>query len=135
MRWIGTVLSLPVVIVFLICCGSGSSDKSGKFNVADPVFVELSTNKWFHGEILSECSLGWKIKFDNGDIKCCETRFMVLDTIPSVNDIKLSTKVLVQRADQKFYPGIVTVISGGKYTVDFAEGDEVTVHLAQLRLK
>lgn len=100
-----------------------------------PVFAEWVPNSWYHGEIGSTCSGGYQVLFDDGDTKCCTLEEIAVDKVPSAAEAKVGTAVLAEWSNGKYYPGVIASAGGGKYKINYDDGDTGIVSLSQLRIK
>ncbi|NLH49655.1 MAG: DUF4537 domain-containing protein [Myxococcales bacterium] len=124
-----------VSLVVLLGLAAGYAVAAGALKVGDVVYAEWSANGWYHGKIDKSCQGGWHIAFDDGDQKCCTPAQIAKDVVPPAAQVKVGTKVLAQWSDQKYYPGTVSAIAGGDYSIHFDDGDNGKVKLAQIRLR
>lgn len=125
-----TILFLMLAAAAFTALYAASAVKSG-----DTVFAEWVKNGWYHGTVGDRCNgTGYMINFDDGDVKCCTPDKIVRDTVPAKTDVLPGKRVLAQWSDGRYYPGKVSVISDGKFNIDFDDGDKGTVDLAQVRL-
>ncbi len=127
------VFSLAVLIGLTVAYAFAAG--GGGYKVGDAVFAEWVTNGWYHGKIAKTCDAGWHIAFDDGDQKCCSLTQIVKDAVPAANKVKVGKKVLAQWSNGRYYPGRVTAIAGGSYTIKFDDGDQGAVTLNQIRLR
>lgn len=127
--WIAAaVLVLLVVSPALAAGGEG-------FTPGQAVYAEWTPNGWYHGKITQTCDAGWHILFDDGDQKCCAPAQIVKDVVPNASKVKVGSNVLALWSNGKFYPGKVTAIAAGVYSIAFADGDKGTANLSQIRLR
>ncbi len=99
------------------------------------VFAEWSSNNWYHGKIASTCADGYQVLFDDGDTKCCSLKEIALDKVPSAAEVKANTPVLAEWSNGSYYPGVIASFKGGKYKIDYDDGDTAVVSLSQLRIR
>ncbi len=103
------------------------------YRPGDIVFARWRINAWFHGRIEKKCKLGWFIKFDDGDEKCCAAVYIVKDRIPSSVNLKVGTAVLARWTSGQYFPGIIAAVSESGYLIKFDDGDEISVSIDFIR--
>jgi hypothetical protein len=104
--------------------------------VGDTVWAQWLPNAWYHGKVDKKGAAGLHVTFDDGDQADRPLGLIVVDRAPNKEDVKVGTHLLAIWTDGKVYPGTVTrVIAGGKYAIQFDDGDSATVGLDDLRLR
>jgi len=124
-----------VVVVLSLLVVSVAWAAGGPPKVGQVVYAEWTPNGWYHGKITKTCEAGWHVLFDDGDQKCCTAAQIVKDIVPKPAKVKVGSKVLAVWSNGKFYPGKVSAISAGVYSIAFDDGDNGTANLSQIRLR
>jgi hypothetical protein len=124
-----------ISVVILLGLAATYAIAAGTLKVGDVVYAEWTSNGWYHGKIDKACQGGWHIAYDDGDQKCCTPAQIAKDVVPPANKVTVGAAVLAQWSDQKYYPGTVSAIAGGDYSINFNDGDKGKVKLAQIRLR
>jgi hypothetical protein len=101
--------------------------------VGDVVWAQWRPNAWFHGKVDKVVPVGLHVTFDDGDQADLAVSLITVDVAPKQEQVKVGTRVLATRAGKPF-PGAVSAIAGGKYTIQFDDAMTETVALADLRL-
>lgn len=127
------LLAFALSVLLLVSIGYAAG--GGNFKPGEAVYAEWTPNGWYHGKIDKQCEVGWHIAFDDGDRKCCTPAQIVKDVVPDASKVKVGSKVLAQWQNNRFYPGKVSAISGGVYSISFDDGDKGTAKLSQIRLR
>jgi hypothetical protein len=105
------------------------------FTVGAKVWAAWQPNGWYHGTIASPCKDGFNIDFDDGDKKCCKRFEIGLDVPPAKADVKTGSPVLALWTDGRYYPALVKAVKGEDYQIDFLDGSNAVLKLAQLRAR
>lgn len=126
------ILMFLLLITFAVLTGIATAQS--KFTPDTVVYAEWVKNGWYHGKIGAECEKGFTINFDDGDVKCCTEKEIVADVVPDSAAVKQGSRVLAQWSDGKFYPGTVSGIESGEYSINFDDGDKGKVTIDKLRL-
>lgn len=124
-------------IVFLSCLVLVAATATGQtvLEAGTIVFAEWATNAWYHGKVESTCEDGYQILYDDGDRKCCAPEAVVVDRVPTADEVSVGARVLAQWGTGRFYPGAIASVSDAGYAVNYDDGDRATVRLDQIRLR
>jgi len=103
------------------------------FKTGETVFAQWLPNSWHRGTIVNKCKIGWYIKFNDGDEKCCSPFHVIKDRVPAPGELKVGTAVLARWITGHYFPGIIAGISGDRYFIKFDDGDETSVPINFIR--
>lgn len=113
---------------------AGKTSAMAAPKVGDKVWAQWKPNDWYHGKVSKTTDVGLHVAFDDGDQADLPLALVCHDRAPKAADVKAGSRVLGLWTDDKFYPGTITAVEGGKYSVTFDDGDTRIVGLDQLRL-
>ena len=99
------------------------------------VFAEWFENQWYNGTVQEQCSGGYRILAETGEVKCILLDGLILDIVPDAGDVVIGEPVLAQWGTGLFYPGKISAINGNSYDIQYDDGDQSTVRLNQIRIR
>jgi hypothetical protein len=102
--------------------------------VGDKVWAQWKPNAWYPGKATKAVPTGLHVLFDDGDEADVALPLVAVDRAPKAEEVKVGSRVLSLRADNRFYPGTITKIDGGTYSVGFDDKDTRDVAVSDLRL-
>lgn len=122
-------------MLLLVAIAAAGSSEVPKALQRQAVFAEWDENAWFHGKIIDACKTGYRVRFDDGNVKCCTPEQLVIDRISDPKEVGKAAKVLAPWKDKRFYPGTVVRQHGERFDIAFKDGDHRTVPVEDIRLR
>ena len=104
------------------------------FSTGERVYAQWKPNAWYAGKVEGTCTIGWEVLFDDGDRKCCSRHHIAADRVPAEDKLNVGARVLALWTDGRYYPGIIAELDGGRYFIQFDDGDTRTVLREEIRL-
>jgi hypothetical protein len=126
-RWI---LSAAVCLLVL----GPLTEAPAQPKVGDVVWVQWRPNDWKPGKVSKQGQVGWRVALENGEEADVAATLLAPDTAPKKGDVKVGSRTLALWDNGQFYPGTVTAAGAGGFDIQFDDGDQATVKLADLRL-
>src|SRR5262249_53077754 len=78
-------------------------------------------------------AVGLRVTFDDGAEADLPAGLIAVDRAPRKADVPVGARVIALWTDDRWYPGSVGQVAGGKYSIRFDDGDERDVELAEVR--
>jgi hypothetical protein len=101
--------------------------------VGDAVWAQWRPNNWQHGKADKATAVGLHVTFDDGNEADLPAGLIAVDRAPKKADVPAGARVVALWTDDRWYPGTVGQVAGGKYSIRFDDGDERDVELAEVR--
>jgi hypothetical protein len=98
------------------------------------VQAQWQPNSWYPGTITQVEGGRYAITFDDGDKKLCAGEEIAVDRVPGIADVQTGMRLLALWTNARFYPGRVTAISNGVYSISFEDNAQGQTPLNGLRI-